>query len=105
LDKLVEALVQEWETVSAAPISVLLLMAASVEIARRAWKWYYRKQIDDRDARIELLRSQLASKEIDIQALQVNQAVDAAYFRAIEEWARRKALDMESSANQSEGPP
>jgi hypothetical protein len=95
LDKLIELLLREWETVRSAPITILILFGAASGIAGQVWKWYYRKQIEDRDARIQLLLAQLKSQEIDVDALLLNQAVDAAYYRMIEEWARKKARDLD----------
>jgi hypothetical protein len=95
LDKLIEILQREWTTLKAAPFAFLVAVVAATEFARRGWKWYYRKQIDDHDALIHLLQTQLKSREIDIEALQLNQAVDATYYRLIEDWAGKKARELE----------
>lgn len=77
MDRLIDVLIQEWGTVSGAPIAVVVVVVAASGIAGQVWKWYYRKQIEDRDTRIQLLQAQLKSREIDVEALQLNQAVDA----------------------------
>ena len=102
MDKLIDVFIREWETVTAAPITILILVAAAIGIAGQVWKWYYRKQTEDRDARIELLQSQLDSAKLDMSAMEINQAFDAEYyrqweghFRGLGDWARKKAREMD----------
>ena len=38
MDKLIDVLIREWETVTAAPITILILVAAAIGIARQVWK-------------------------------------------------------------------
>ncbi len=94
----IDYIIREWNTVTAAPLTVLVLFLIGQLFGWSAWKWYYLKQIGDRDTRIELLEHRIQASQIDIQAMQLNAAFDADYYRLLENWARKKAHEKDGQS-------
>ena len=86
----------EWAALSSAPVTFITVIGITFLVSGRIWKWYYEKQIKDRDARHELLLEQLRTMEIIHHAERLNRDVDDEIYAALARRAESKSEESES---------